>query len=292
MGRIGRSFQLVGMSYRVLMQDKELMLLPLVSGVVMAVAIGVIAAVSGIDVWRIDRYGAEAYAPLFFMYVVVYTIGVFFQAAVVAGATQRLRGGDPTFRSALGAAARRAGPILMWAAFAATVGVVIRAVQDRLGLVGRLVVGLLGAAWSLATMFIVPALVLERTSMRISFTVSASTFRRAWGESVVGGTSIGVAVQCAFVTLVAVVGLLASVIGSAALVVFGVGTIFLLIFFSTLDGIYVASLYLYAKEGVAPTGFDRTLLEQAFVVKERSRAESLLDVLRPTVHRLSPNPRA
>ena len=29
MGRIGRSFQLLGESYRVLLQDKELMLLPL-----------------------------------------------------------------------------------------------------------------------------------------------------------------------------------------------------------------------------------------------------------------------
>ena len=35
MGRIGRSFKLVGQSYRILMQDKELMVLPLISGVVM-----------------------------------------------------------------------------------------------------------------------------------------------------------------------------------------------------------------------------------------------------------------
>jgi hypothetical protein len=60
MGRIGRSFQLVRMSYRVLLQDKELMLLPLVSGTVMAAVVFAIAAVSGIDIWRIDRYGSDA----------------------------------------------------------------------------------------------------------------------------------------------------------------------------------------------------------------------------------------
>jgi hypothetical protein len=267
MGRIGRSFQLVRMSHRVLLQDKELMLLPLVSGTVMAAVVFAIAAVSGIDIWRIDRYGSDAYAPVFVMYVAVYAIGSFFQAAVVAGATERLGGGDPTCGSALAAAARRAGPILMWAVFAATVGVVIRAVQDRLGLVGRLVVGLLGAAWSLATLFIVPALVLDHTSMSTSFTHSASAFKRTWGETAVGGASLGVAAQCAFVTLIAVVGLLASVIGTAALVVFGVGAILLLVFFSTLDGIFLASLYRYATEGVVPDGFDRSLLDQAFVVK-------------------------
>ena len=41
MGRIGRSFQLVGASYRILMQDKELMVLPLMSGVIMAAALAV-----------------------------------------------------------------------------------------------------------------------------------------------------------------------------------------------------------------------------------------------------------
>ena len=40
MGRIGRRFNLVAQSYRILMQDKELMVLPLISGAIMAAAGG------------------------------------------------------------------------------------------------------------------------------------------------------------------------------------------------------------------------------------------------------------
>ena len=45
MGRIGRSLELVKQSHRILMQDKELMVLPLISGVVIAVAVTVEPAV-------------------------------------------------------------------------------------------------------------------------------------------------------------------------------------------------------------------------------------------------------
>jgi hypothetical protein len=49
MGRIGRSFQLVGQSYRILMQDKELMVLPLISGAIMVAVIGAVAFGFGVD---------------------------------------------------------------------------------------------------------------------------------------------------------------------------------------------------------------------------------------------------
>ena len=93
MERISRSFQLVGQSYRILMKDKELMVLPLLSGLV------IIGAVVGVgfgfgftfDPERFQERGAGVYVPMFLMYVVTYTIGIFFQAAVIAGATERMR---------------------------------------------------------------------------------------------------------------------------------------------------------------------------------------------------------
>ena len=269
MGRIGRSFQLVGQSYRILMQDKELMVLPLISGAIIAVVVLGFAFGFGIDASRIERHGPDVYLPFFLIYVVTYAIGIFFQAAVVAGATERMRGGDPTVSSALSAAARRLGPILMWAVVAGTVGMVIRMIHDRVGFVGRIIASLVGAAWSLATFFVVPVLVLEDRSIGESFSRSVSVFRQTWGETVAGGTSLGVAALCAWVTLVAIVGLLAYVVGIIALVVFGVGAICLMIFFSALQGVYVASLYRYATGGQATSGFDPDLLRQAFVPKGR-----------------------
>src|SRR5262245_52405356 len=267
MGRIGRSFALVGQSYRILMQDKELMVLPLISGVIIVAALAALAFGFGLDTARIERRGVETYIPLFVMYVITYSIGIFFQAAVVAGATERMQGGDPTVSSALAAAGRRIGPILMWALVAATVGVILRIMHDRLAFVGRIVASLLGAAWSLATFFVVPVLVLEERSIQDSFKRSVSVFRQTWGETVVGGTTLGAAAVCAWLTLIAISGLTAMAVGVLAIPVFAAGAIVLMIFFSALQGVYVASLFRFATEGSAAPGLDATLLGQAFVQK-------------------------
>lgn len=269
MGRIGRSFQLVGLSYRILMQDKELMVLPLVAGMVIAAVVGITAFGVGLDTARFERFGPDAYIPLFLMYVAAYAIGIFFQAAVVAGAVERMRGGDPTVRSALAAAGRRVVPILLWAVVAATVGVIFHAVRERLGFVGRIITGIAGAAWSLATFFVVPVLVFEDRTIRDSVSRSVSLFRQTWGETVVGGTTLGAAAMCAWLTLVAVTGLLAWTLGTVALAFFAVGAILLMIFFSALQGIYVASLYRYVTAGRGPDGFDETTLRHAFVPRPR-----------------------
>ena len=157
----------------------------------------------------------------------------------------------------------------MWAIVAATVGVVIRVIHDRFAFVGKIVAGLLGAAWSLATFFVVPVLVLEERSIQESFTRSVGVFRKTWGETVVGGTTLGAAALCAWLTLIAISGLAAMAIGVFALPIFFVGAIGLMIFFSALQGIYVASLFRYATEGAAPPGFDQALLEHAFVPRDR-----------------------
>jgi hypothetical protein len=179
-----------------------------------------------------------------------------------------MRGGDPTVSSALAAAGRRIGPILMWAIVAATVGTIIRVIHDRVGFVGRIIAGLMGAAWSLATFFVVPVLVLEERSIPESFTRSVAVFRQTWGETVVGGTTLGAAAVCAWFTLIAVTGALAWAIGLPALAVGFAGAVVLMIFFSALHGVYVASLYQFATAGNAP-GLDRALLEQAFMPKKR-----------------------
>ena len=104
-----------------------------------------------------------------------------------------------------------------------------------------------------------------------------NVFKQTWGESLAGGTTLGAAGLCAWLTLVAISGLLAWATGSpAALGVFFVGAIGLTVFFSALQGIYVATLYRYATEGVVPVGFDSALLHEAF--KHRQDAHVTLDL--------------
>jgi len=271
MGRISRSFSLVGQSYRILMQDKELMVLPLLSGICIVAVAASFFVGFGVTTDEIRSRNPAVYLPLFLMYVATYAIGIFFQAAVIAGATERLRGGDPTVGSALGAAARRIGPILMWAVAAATVGILLRALRDRAGFVGKIAAAIAGAAWSLATFFVVPVLVLEDLTVVESFKRSVSVFSKTWGETFVGNISLGVAAFVSWVTLVAVTGLLAWA-GTGIIIALGVffmGAVLLVMLFSALQGVFVASLYRYATAGPTASGFDSDLLAGAFVEKRR-----------------------
>jgi intracellular septation protein A len=269
MERISRSFDIMILSYRVLLRDKELLVLPLVSMTVTAVTIA--SFVFGLGVTRSElRTGGPAmYLPLLLLYVVIYTVGIFSQAAVVAGATERMRGGDPTLGSALAAAGRRIGPIIGWAILAATVGTVIRAIQDRAGVFGKLVAFVGGTAWSLAAFFIVPVLVFEDLSIRESLRRSARLFKDVWGESVAGGVTLGLANLVVTIPLAVVALLIAVVVGkTAGIGVFIAGMIALTIVFAALQGIYLATLYRYATEGWVPAGFDGELLRQAYVSKD------------------------
>jgi hypothetical protein len=269
MERISRSFDIMILSYRVLLRDKELLVLPLVSMTVTAVTIA--SFVFGLGVTRSElRTGGPAmYLPLLLLYVVIYTVGIFSQAAVVAGATERMRGGDPTLRSALAAAGRRIGPIIGWAILAATVGTVIRAIQDRAGMFGKLVAFVGGTAWSLAAFFIVPVLVFEDLSIRESLRRSARLFKDVWGESLAGGVTLGLANLVVTIPLAVVALLIAVVVGkTAGIGVFIAGMIVLTIVFAALQGIYLATLYRYATEGWVPAGFDGELLRQAYVSKD------------------------
>jgi hypothetical protein len=268
MNRIERSFLLVGRSCRILGEDIELMLLPLLSGIVMSAVVMAAIFGFGVDTALLQTRGSELYVPLFVVYVALYAVGLFFQCAVVAGATERMRGGDPTLRSALAAAGRRIVRIVLWAFFAATVGVALRAVRDRVGILGKVVVAMLGAAWSLATFFVVPILVLEDLTLGEVLGRSVGVFKEAWGESMVGGAGLGIAAFCAWLGLALATALLASAIGMPALIFFGTGAILLSIFFSALNGVYLATLYQYATEGTVATGFDRHLLKDAFVRKD------------------------
>lgn len=266
MERIARSWELARQSFRVLMRDKELLLLPVLSGLaVLAVCATFLAGVV-----LAGGQGLEADAPvvwplLALFYVVTYTVGFFFQAALIAGALERLAGGDPTLSSALGAAWRRLGAIVTWGVIAGTIGLVLKSVQERSQLVGRLVIGLLGVAWSLATWFMVPVLVMERASVGDSFKRSAALFKRTWGEALAGNVGLGLAAFLVFLPIAAVAVLVGAAAGPAAAVGVGVPLGALAgVFFSALQGVFVAALYRYATTGEVAAGYDRALIAGAF----------------------------
>lgn len=257
MGRIGTGWQLTKTSLHVLRKDKELLLFPLLSGLAL---IGILAAFVG-GMFVTVGFGAAFGGDLTWLfavvmvvyYVVSFFIAFFFNAAIIGAATIRLNGGNPTLGDGLRIARENVGRIFLWALFAATVAMILRAIQERLGFIGKILIGLVGVAWSLATYFVVPVLVYEKLGPWAAVKRSASIFKATWGETLVGGFSMG-----GIFVLLGLAGLLAPILGFVVggmtgllvgLVVMVVYWIALGLVSSAASSILVAALYRYATTG-------------------------------------------
>jgi hypothetical protein len=266
-----RSLTLAKASWGVLRQDKELVLLPLISfaaWIAVAVTFLLPIALVANDAGQQDSWTQNpvTWVLAFAFYVAASYVMIFFNAAIVSGADQRMRGGDPTLGSAIRGAADRAVVLLPWAIVSATVSLILRAIEERAGIVGRIIAGVIGLAWSLVTFLVIPILVIEGISVGQAVKRSMSLFKGVWGEQVVtnGGISlvsfaaivVGVLVALPFFAL----GGIFAFVGIAALVAW-VG--FVLCFSAALSGVFQLALYRYAVDGRVP-GFDEDLMRNAF----------------------------
>jgi hypothetical protein len=271
-----RSFTLIRESWKVLSLDKEILLFPVLSGI--ALLIVLISFViplffSGL----ITEAGPAAlgawYIPvLFLFYLLCYFIIIFFNAALIACARIRLTGGDPVFRDGIRSSVAHIVPIFLWALVSATVGLILRLLEDRFNnLIGQIVLSLIGAAWSLITYFVIPVMIFEEKGTFAAMKESIGLFRKAWGESIIGQASISIIfVILALVGLIPVGIALLAGSSTAFVVLLAVYVIYLAVLMvigSALQGIYNTALYLYAKNGTVPEAFTREIVETAFVPK-------------------------
>ena len=188
----------------------------------------------------------------------------------------RLEGGDPTVRDGLEIAFKKLGTILEYAAIAATVGMILKMLEERAGFLGRIVIGLIGIAWNLATYLTVPVLVTKDVSAFDAVKESASIFRKTWGEQVVGNAGIGFAtfmLMAAMVIVSVPLFMLAGAISPPLVLVVGLslfgGILCLILVSSALNGIYCTALYRYATTGDAGEEFSSQMMEAAFRPKKK-----------------------
>lgn len=275
-GSLTNSWSLVKASAGVLKLDKELLVFPLMSGIAtVLVTVSFIAPLAWTGGWQIFAEG-EGLSYLgtvvaFLFYMVQYTVIFFFNSALVGAAMIRLEGGDPTVSDGMSIAMDRIGSILGYAVIAATVGMLLRMIAERVGFIGRIVVGLVGMSWTVATYLTVPVLVSKDIGPIDAVKESASLFKRTWGEQMVASFGIGFAVflmglsWTAFfvlaLVLAAQLGLAAPMVVIVATVV--MGYVLLGLVASALQGIYTAALYRHAAGGHVE-GFDATMLTGAF----------------------------
>lgn len=281
------SWELIKASYKVLRADRELLVFPFVS----MVGLIIVTLIFSIPLFLSGLF--DTYTPgnelsnsqttfgwvlLFLFYVVTYTIIIFSNVALVGASLIRLRGGDPTVSDGFRIAQQHIGQIVGYAVISATVGVILSILRDKAGIVGRIFVGILDFAWNVLTFLVAPVLVIEGVGPVDAIKRSGGLLKKTWGEQLIANAGIGLVLGLIMVALVLVVGgpllYLAIIAQSAALIIAAVAVIILLVavvslFGSALNGVFQATLYIYATTGDTGRYFDRDLIVGAFRPKKR-----------------------
>ncbi len=284
-GKWRASYLLARETFRFLRADKEILLVPVVTGVFeffAFLALGLVALAAGITipegVETLESLPGEAIILIFVAYVIAAFAIAFSQGAVTHIVYTRAHGGDATLGEGLAASGSVIWSLFVWSLITSTVGIILRAVSERSRLLGRLLTSFLGAAWSILTYFAVPAMVIDKKSPVAAVKHSGEIFRRTWGESLIANIGLGAFFM---MVLFLVIGVSACVfwlafssesLGLLFLAFFGfalVMIVFILIA-SALSAILRVLLYIYASEGTVPPNFDAELL--AAVMKRQHQS--------------------
>ncbi len=285
MGKIERGKALTAQSWDVLKSDASLLLFPVLSTILGIVAVVVIwvptlglrGLLDVIDNKHPMHYLIDSHDPVYYIaafgsaYVATF-IAVFFNVALAACAVRSMRGEDTSVSEGLSAAFARIGPILGWTLVTTTVGLILRALEERVPLGGRIAAWIAGAAWAIATFFVVPVLALEGSGPIDALKRSAAVVKARWGEGATGAVVISAVSGFALMGIVFVgvtgyillsgtnqplVGALVIAIAAAAFLAVSVVS-------GALSQIFRVAVYQYATNGTAPGAFDGRELEAAF----------------------------
>jgi hypothetical protein len=306
MSKFQRSWALFKCSLRVLRENPKLLLFPIVVSILTCViALFFIAPLAfwntghtflEAEHWKIvgnhlgswsERTGGAhpnmlGLAALAAVYMVSVFLATFFNVAFYNEILHALNGQSVSVRGGFRFALTRLRAIVMWSLFTGLVGLAIKSLEERVGWLGRWIVRLVGIAWSVACVFVVPAIVRQENHANpLRFLKSsAAVLRKAWGESLIGyvglqfggwlalGISVvflGLAIFLSVVLQTIWVVVIAGVVWLAGLIVF----VYLL---GVAGQVYRCALYIYATEGVVPEPFETDQMELAWKVKAARKA--------------------
>lgn len=273
--RIGRGWKMTKLGMAVVRADPELMVYTLLSAVFsMVTAVAVISGSIGLEAvidsesattQEEDLVTAAHLGMAFVGYLVISVITVFWNAAIIASAYERLTAGtNPSFSYGIKQATKCLPQILVWGVISGTVGMLLKILEGfardgdspiPLRIVAGLATFVIGVAWWMATFFIVPILVLERAGVLDGMKESPKLFRETWGEDV--GSHIGTGILQGIVILLLVLIVLPLMFlgeagGVLAVVIVLLGIGLSVLFFTTVESVNRASLFYYAKTGEIP----------------------------------------
>lgn len=279
--RISRGWYLVGEGFAMLRQDKSLMVFPVLAFIsLMAILISFL--VPSLALGGRFLHGGSTRADqvngaviMFVFYLVNYGVVMFFNVALISVVLDRLDGRAANVSSGLSFAMSRLPAILGYAAIAATVGVALRLIAERVGIIGQIITGLLGLVWSVSVTLVAPVLAAEEIGPLDAIARSATMIKDNWGEGLVSQGTVHSITGIALVVVALLGGnmalffagyhlyVMAVMAAMVTVLMLGIG----LVLQETLGIITLAMLYRYANGETTGT-FDKNVLEGAFRPKE------------------------
>lgn len=287
MNAFTRSWKITQLTFRVINQDRELIwfaLLSFIFSTLFAVAMIVPSVVPTLMAEGISQDSLQVfqYIIIFLTYFGLAFIATFFNVCVVYTTKVRFEGGNATFGESMRFAFTKLGLIFQWSLLSATVGLLLKILDNlasRLGKGGQIVasilIGLLGMAWSIVSIFVVPVLVYEGLGPIDAVKKSTQVIKKTWGESLIRHFGLGLIQFFVFVLIIALSFGLTYVLANAfdvtgLIIGIGVGVLLMLLtglIFSVANTIFNTALYVYANKSLVPTGFDEETVQGAFTPK-------------------------
>ena len=178
-------------------------------------------------------------------------------------------GEEVTVRKGLQFSMSRIGAIFSWAVFAAVVGTILKAIQENSGIVGKIITGIIGIVWNIATFFVVPVIAYENLGPLQAFKRSSQMMKEKWGESLAANFSLGL-IQ--FILMIGV-GVLLFMVGYiihplAGIILAITGAFLVVAIISATQTIFVSAVY-HNITNDPTTHFSQQMIDDLFQEKRR-----------------------
>ena len=274
MKRISNTWALVKSSFQVLMQDKRLLIFPILSGIctLLIVISFFIPLLFSTHLFlftsemQSEMNNTTFYIALFIFYFVNYFVVLFFNSAAVAYAIDLMRGGSPTLGGAFSKVHKRIVALIGWTAIASTVGLILNSIENQSDTIGKIVMGILGLSWTVLSFLVLPILIVEGKGPIESLKVSSKMVKEVWAEQLVGHFSFGLLFGLLLIPIVLLCAALMSLQGLYLWLGLGLmlaaGTAVGILQWS-LQSIFMGAVYLYVRDDKVPDSFSLSQIDSA-----------------------------
>ena len=224
------------------------------------------------------EYKPLAIAYFALMYFTSMFAATFLNVAFYSQILQALSGHPVSIGGGLVFACTRWRSILAWTLFAGLIGLIIKALEQRFGFVGQIIMRMVGAVWSIACVFVIPVIITRENTLNPVTVLkeSAVTVTRTWGESLIG--YVGVAFGNLLILMLSLVWLGAGVALAVALKLYwiialvgGMWLVSMILWgylMSVASQIFRCALFLYATDGRLPAPYTEEMMAMAWKQKK------------------------